>query len=185
MNDELAKLFKEYILLNLKDYFAGVDFPINIFILSIALGLCIASVVITVHRRYTADLIKKLMRHEAFSQEKAVTLSDLRINPGFILKSALSRKTGQLADMIKRVGDTGYSYEEYVKLQKTKGFREEKINFEEAKFYIDPEKLPRARKINDAGAPSYFQTVLVCIFILAVFVCVSLFMPEILNFVAG
>ena len=185
MNEEWAKLFEDYILLNLKDYITGVDFPINIFILSIAVGLCLASVAITVHRRYTANLVKKLMRHEAFSPETALTLADLDIKPGFILKSALQRRGGQLADMIKRVGQRGYTYEEYVALQKKKKFREEKVNFNEAKFYIDPEKLPRARKINEAGAPSYFQAALACIFILSVFICVSLFMPEILNFIAG
>lgn len=185
MDDELIKLFKDYIFLNLKDYIPGVDFPINIFILSIAVGLCIATVLITVHRRYTANLIQKLLRREAFSPESAVTLGDLRIKPGFILKSALRRRSGQLADMIKRVGATDYTYEEYAALQKNKGFREEKINFDEAKFYVVPEKLPRARKINEAGAPSYFQMTLACIFILSIFICVSLFMPEIMNFIAG
>ena len=185
MDEELVKLFKEYLLLNLKDYIPGVDFPINIFILSVAVGLCLATILITVHRRYTATLIKKLLRYEATSLEGAKSLAELKIKPGIILRAALSRKNGQLADMVKRVGATGYSYDEFVQLQKTKGFREEKINFAEAKFYIDPEKLPRARKINEAGAPSYFQTVLACIFILAIFVCVSLFMPEIMNFIAG
>ncbi len=172
----------DYLLLNFKDYIdPGIDFPINIFLLSIAVGLCIASVLITFHRRYTAALIKQLMRHEALDEASAKTLKEIRIEPTFFIRAALNRKSGQLADLIKCVGATSYSYEEYVKLQKTKGFKEEKINFDEAKFYINAENLPRARRINEQGIPSYFQTILGCLLILIIFISVTLFMPEILE----
>lgn len=172
----------DYLLINFKDYIdPGIDFPINIFLLSIAVGLCIASVLITIHRRYTATLIKQLMRHNAIDEASAKSLKELRIEPTFFIRAALNRKSGQLANLIKCAGAKTYTYEEYSKLQKTKGFRDEKINFDEAKFYINAEQMPRARRINDMGLPSYFQTILGCLLILIIFISVTLFMPEILT----
>ena len=87
----------DYLLLNLKDYIdPSIDFPINIFLLSIAVGLCVASVLITFHKRYTALLVKQLMSHEALSEETAKTLSEMRIEPNIFIRSALKRKSGQL-----------------------------------------------------------------------------------------
>ena len=176
---------KDYLLLNFKDYIdPGIDFPINIFLLSIAAGLCIASVLITFHRRYIAVLIKQLMRHEAFNEENAKTLSQLRIKPNIVFRSALKRKNGQLASLISRVGEKSYTYEEYAALQKKKGFKEEKIDFSNASFYINSDAMDRAKKISEDGMPSYFKTILGCIFILVIFICVTLFMPEILSWVS-
>ena len=173
-----------YIFLNTKDYFGNAyDFPINIILLSLAIGVSAAICFITFHRRYTARLMMQLLRHNAIGEENAKTLAELRIKPIFFLKSSLS-KTCQLTSIVKRVGAVTYTYEEYVKLQKEKGFKEEKINFETAKFYIDPEKAVNAKAINDEGEPSYVKCALSCLLVLSVSVCIALFMPEILAFLA-
>lgn len=180
----LKEAFEDYLFLNLKDYLdPGLDFPINIFLLSIAIGLCIATVLITIHKRYTTRLIKQLLRHNATTEESAKALSDLRIKPTFFLKGALSR-SGQLTDMVKRVGEYKYTYQEYVALQKKKGFRDKKIDFATAKFYISSEKLDRAKRINESPYPSYINAALTCLLILSIFVIVSLFMPEFLSWIA-
>ena len=170
-----------YIFLNTKDYFGNaVDFPINIILLSLAVGLTAAIFVITFHRRYTARLMMQLLRHNAIGEENAKTLGEIHITPGFFLKSSLS-KTCQLTSIVKRVGAITYTYEEYEKLSREKGFKEEKIDFESAKFYILPEMATKAKTINDEGEPSYVKAALSGVLILSVFVCLALFMPEILS----
>ena len=181
----MLEILKDFISINLKDYIdPGIDFPINVFLLSIALGLCIATFLITFQKRYTVRLIKQLLRHDATNEENAKSLSQLRIKPGFFLKAALSR-SGQLTDMVKRVGETKFTYKQYKKMQKEKGFKEEKIDFETAKFYIAEDKLDRAKKINEISFPSYINATLCCILILAIFICITLYMPEILTWIAG
>lgn len=181
----MLDILKDFISINLKDYIdPGIDFPINVFLLSIALGLCIATFFITFHRRYTVRFIKKLLRHNALSEESAKSIPQLHIKPGFFLKGALSR-SGQLTDMVKRVGETKIPYKQYVKMQKKKGFKDEKIDFENAKFYIAEEKIDRAKRISETPFPSYINATLCCILILAIFICIALFMPEILNWIAN
>lgn len=176
---------KSYLLLNLKDYFdGGIDFPINLFLLSIALGICVASFILTFHKRYCALILKQLVRHNAYDPENAKTLGELHIKPSFFIRSAFNRR-GQLTDMVKRVGAAEYTYEQYVKLQKKKDFKEEKIDFENARFFLSPERIDRIKRLNEEGIPSYLQTALGCILIFAIFVCISLFMPEILSFISG
>ena len=67
----------------------------------------------------------------------------------------------------------------------TKICKEEKIDFNTARFFIAEERIGRAEKITAYPPPTYITTALGCVFILALFVCIALFMPEILSFISG
>lgn len=170
-----AELLKEYITLNLGDYFEGADFPITIFILSIAVGICIACVFITIHKRNMTFMIKALTRYKAYSEDSAKTISELKIKPGFFLKGSLSRRS-QLSSIVGMVG--GYPYEK-------EGADRARIDFTKAKFFIKQSESSRATKLSDTAAPSYLNTALGCVLILMIFLTLSLFLPRILEFITG
>lgn len=176
----IKELYEKYLLLNLKDFpNIGIDLEINKILLALTLGLIVAALLINYHRSYMHLTVKKLLRHSAIDEKSAKTLSELGISSGAV-RLALSR-TGQLTKIVRRVGEPTYTYEEYVAKTKTRGYKEGKINFDEAQFYIDENHLDRARQINEAGDTSIFKSILFCLLILTVSGCIFLLMPEILT----
>ena len=174
--------YKEYILLNLKDYSnINIDFPIAIFILCISLGVVLGIVLISYIRASMCLIIKRLTRYEAFDEGRAKTLDELKINSFGV--RALLAKSSPLTKIVTRVGEKKYTYEEYTALTKTKGFEEERVNFAEAKFYICPEAEPRAKAISDSNPPTLLSTVLISLFIISISVCLILLLPGILSLI--
>lgn len=176
---------KEIIMLSTKDYFDTVlDVHVNIILFIIAFALCAASFVINHHKTLSVQIIKQLLRREALDEDKAKTLSELRLADSGAVKRALTRK-GQLTDIVKEAGKEQLSYEQYVALEKEKKLPGNDIDFSTARFYIPREKLGKARKITEIEHPSVLRTVLVCLLILAVAVCIALLMPEILTLLSN
>lgn len=176
---------KDLIMLNAKDYLEiDSDVYINLIMLFIALALCVASFFINYHKTYTVSIIKQLLRHDATNEEKAKTLASLHLEDKRGLKAALSRN-GQLTAIIKRVGHVEPTYEEYMALLKEKKQTREKIDFKTALFYIPEENVAKAKLIKERENPTLMRTSLVCVLILALFVCLMLLMPEILRFISG
>ena len=166
-------MVENYFFLNLNEYFDGVSFPINLFILSISVGLCIAIFFVSVHNIYTYNILRQLIRHEAWDAQSARTLGELHIKPSYMLRSALSRH-GQLTNMVKMV------CEEMPEGDAKKA----KIDFSLAKFFIG-ENADRAKKISAGTRPTYLNAILFSSFILIVALIVSILMPEILSFLSG
>lgn len=163
------QMIKDYIFLNLNKYFDKVDFPINIFILSLAIGACVASFSITVHKRYTAVLLRGLVRHGALDESTAVTLTRLHIKPTPSLKSALLRH-GQLTDMVA----FAQTDEEITKQ-----------NLHTVGLYIKPDRADRARRISEGICPSYVSAAVSCFLFLSIALALVILMPEILSFLSG
>ncbi len=172
---------KDFIFLNVKDSFQNVDVDIyiNIILYVIAIALCITVFWVSYHKNYTVKMIKQLLRKNALSENGAKTLCELRLSDSRAIKRALSRRS-QLSDMVKRVGDTKMSYEEYMALSKAKKLPKDRIDFASARFYIPAEKLDRARRISEKENPSLLRNILICVIIIALFIALSLFMPDIL-----
>ena len=82
-----------------------------------------------------------------------------------------------------RVGEQKLSYEEYVKLTKTRGYKEEKIDFNTALFYLDEENLPRAKRIFESDNSSIIRPILMSVMLLALLICATLVVPEILTYI--
>lgn len=177
--------FKDILMLNAKDYFDTVfDIYVNLILLIIAISLCAASFVINNHKTYTVNLIKQLLRRGAHSEDSALTLSELHVSESYSLKRALMRD-GRLTDIVKRAGETKLTYEEYRALEKEKRLPSEKIDFNAARFYIPKEKTDSAKHINERERPSIIKTLLTCVFIFALTVCIALLMPEALTLISN
>lgn len=177
--------FKDLILLNAKDYLQiSSDVYINVIVLIIAGALCAASFIINYHKTYTLNMIKQLLRREATSEENAKTLAELRLDTSMGLKYALGR-SGQLSDVVKRAGYVEPTYEEYLERTKDKKFKEEKIDFSTARFFIPSENVDKAVRIKEKENPTLTRTLLVCLLILSLSVCIMLLMPEILTLISG
>lgn len=175
----------DFFFLDINEYFdISGSFKINVFLFVFAIAVCIAAVVITLYRSSLQRIVKQLMRLEASCEESARTLAELGLDKCIPLKMALSRE-GRLTRLIGRVGEKIYTYEEYKTLSKTKGFRHEKVNFAEARFYIRDGKGDEARNIIENYGASMFRTALYCVFVIAFYVCLMLFMPEILSLISG
>ena len=127
----------------------------------------------------------QLTRHGAKDEESAKTLNELHLKDSAFIKMALSGE-GQLAKVVGRVGETVYTYEEYVALSNSKtGVPKDKIDFKEARFYLrsGENAETRAQHIIDNYGTSTLRAILYAVFFLALYVCLALVMPEILTYV--
>ena len=178
----IKEIYDRYINLNLKEYSnINVDFEINKFLIIVLFAIIIATVLINLKRTFITRLLNNLIRHEAFSEDSAKTLAELDLlNP--VMKHIIS-ESSQLSRLISRVGEVKMSYEEYLEKIKEKGYKEEKINFDEARFYIKEENLISAKDASANKSSSLLNTVLLCVLTFMVFVCLILLMPEILGII--
>lgn len=178
----LPELYNKYFLVNLNDYSnIEIDFEINKILFFFFVGIIFATIIVNLSREVNTAIIKALMRHEVYTEEDAKTLSDLKLNK-FTARMALS-SSSRLSKLVKRVGAKEYTYEEYSALIKEKGFKEEKIDFENAKFYLSEEGIDDAKRIAEANVTSPLNTILFCLLLLAVYVCLMFTIPEILTFI--
>ena len=178
----LYEFYEKYFLVNLNDYpNIGIDLEISKILFCLLVGLIIATVIIGYRRFAMITIIKKLMRHEIYSESDAKTLTELNID-SFGTRLSLKGK-GRLSGIVKRAGEKEYTYEEYSALIKSKDFKEEKIDFSEAKFYLNKDNLIEAQKVLDVPTPSIINTSLFCVFLIAVYICIILIIPEILSLI--
>lgn len=170
----------DFLLLDLKDFENfGISFPIGLFTTLFLLALSCACFVINYRKMYTTEVLRQLFRHESTSPENAKTLKALRLDRASI-RSALSR-SGHLTYLVRRVGEETLTYEQYRSKKKNRTLKEEKINFSEAKFYLDPEKIKRAENEIANGSTSWWQpTILTTVFI-AIFIFLAIFGSDILS----
>ena len=180
------KLYYDLFLINLNEYKnIGIDLYINVVLLCLFLLLCASFFVINHHRATTQLIVKQLIRHGATDAASAKTLEELGIDGSKSVKWML-KSAGQITKLVARVGEKTYTYEEYKALMNSKGgVPKEKIDLEEARFYVREESRERISFIIDTYGSSIIRTSLYCIFILAIYVCIALCMPEILTFIDG
>lgn len=168
--------------INLNDYEnIGINFPINKILFAITVAICIACIFVEIQRKHTKDLVRKLTRHEACSEDSAKTLEQLGLNGGFFIKRQLKSDTSFTSRLIKRVGEKEYTYEEYVKLQKQKKLPKEKIDFNTARFYLNEKEELRRKHIIENYNPSIWRTVMLCALMLTIYICIALLVPGILS----
>ena len=113
------RFYNKYLCLNFSEYEnLGVDFEINKFLLFLSLGLCIACIFINYTQATTSLILKKLLRFECFGEEKARSLESLGLSGNRAVKRALSKDSGLLRRIVRRLGEKKLSYEEYIELQR-------------------------------------------------------------------
>ena len=170
--------------INLSDYEnIGVSFPINKFLFLLTVVLCIACVVLELQRSASRDLVRQLIRHEAYDEKSALTLEEMGLGKSFFVKAQLLSDTSFVSRLVKRVGRIEYTYEEYVELQKQKKLPREKIDFTSARFYLDSTQEERKRHIIEGYNPSLPRTLMLCALMLVVYICIALLMPELLSII--
>ena len=174
------KFLKDFFFLNLSDYEnLKVSFPIGAFIIAVCIASCAAVFAMTYYKRTNNAICKQLMRHGAIGEEKAKTLKDLRLSDSRAVKSALS-KSGQITYIVKRVGESAETYEQYIENMKKRGYKPEKIDFESAKFYIAEERVDDAKKIVYAANHPWWKPAMISVGLVAVLILLALFLPDIL-----
>ena len=173
-------ILKKYFSINLNDYQnIGIDLEINKLLLAFTVGVIIAALAINFNQTGINLVVKRLLRKNALGVDSAITLGEMRID-GWRTRLLLS-SSDRLKKLVGRVGEREYTYEEFVRLNKEKKYKEEKIDFATARFYLREEGIGRSRHIVEVGHTSMLNTVLFSILIFAIYVCISLLMPEILT----
>jgi hypothetical protein len=174
------EFIKNFIFLNLNSYENfGVDFPLGLFLVLLMAGICLASFYLNYYKSQTTALYKQLLRHGATSEEGAKTLGELRLSASRTLRLALSRG-GELASIVKRAGEIKPTYEEYVEKSSKRGYKPEKINFEEARFYIEEGKTDKAKRLIEHSSPALWKPILLAIALAVLLVLMALFLPDLL-----
>ena len=177
------RYIKEFFFLNLSDYpNIAIDFPIGIFIIILAFLICLGCFYINYYKMYTMNILKQLIRHKAYDEENSKTLADLRLTD-FVYKYILRTNSGRTSSLIKRQGEVKMTYEEYIALSKKKGYKEDKIDFSSAKFYIPAERASDAKHMVDTDSSSHLKPILLTVMVIALLVCLTMLVPEILNYI--
>ena len=178
----LIEFYNKYFIINLSDYpNIGIDLQINVVLFCFLIGMIVTTLIINYRTETNLTLIKKLLRYEANSEENAKTLSEI----GFYTAMAklTLRGSGRIKKLISRVGEKQMTYEEYVEAIKDKKYKEEEIDFENARFYIKEESLDEAVKISETNTTSLVNTILLCVLMVAIYVFLMFLMPSILTLV--
>ena len=199
----LKNFYDNYISLNLEKFpNINVDIEINKLLFFVTVGLMIACFIINYYEKNVALLIKKLMRHGAFSEEQGRTLGELGLGDNKAVKAILSKNSGITKKIIFSIGKKIQTYEEYVLLEKKRkaakklpGEERKKaidtlnkslsLDFSSVRFYIPESSKGLAEHYYKTKNGSLLKTVLYCVLMLVFYVLVALLMPTLLNFIDG
>ena len=101
----MQNFIDKYLELNLKDYESfGFDLEITKLLGLVFIGIMIAAVTMNLIKQNTSLVIKALLRYDCTSEDKAKTLSELRITSPIAARIAFT-DSGRLRRVIKRVGE--------------------------------------------------------------------------------
>lgn len=194
-------IYDKYLCVNLRDYEnLGLNLEINKLLFFVFVGLCIASVFISINQAKISLLIKKLIRSEAFSEQAAKSLSDLGLGNDKGIKSILSKQSGVITRIVSFVGYKKPTYEEYVEAQKAKKKnkylpKELKDNndknaslllspdFDTVSVYIDESQIDYAKHYYKTNSSSISKTIFSCVLIMVFYIAVMFLMPTLLELV--
>lgn len=175
----IYKFYKDYFFINLKDYpNIGIDLEITKILFCLLIGIIIATAILNYRRASTIKVIKRLLRYDATNEENAKTSKELGINEKSL--SFILSNNSRLNRLISKVGQKEYTYEEYSKEIKKRGYKEEKTDYKTARLYIREDAIEEAKFLSEASAPTLLSTVLFCVMMVAIFFCIILLLPEIL-----
>lgn len=185
----------KYLLLNLKDYFGdSVNFPINLVLLGICLGVIFAIFAANRQRQTLYTFVKQLFRHDAFSEGDAKDLAELGLGDNRSLCRAL-QSGGKIFSLVTVVGRQTPTYEEHLAAERAKKAARRKgkgtakaegqptpapAGVTAWRFYIAPPQSDAAKRIYEADSPTWVQSVLCSVIVFAAFALLFFLMPVIL-----
>ena len=175
----IKQLIKLFLSINLNDYEnLKLNFEINKFLLVAYVGVLFAIIISSIYRSTVNLTLNRLIRKNAICEESAKTLQELGINL-FRVKYILGGS--RMRDIVCMEGEITPTYEEYLEQMKSKKKNINKINYDEARFYIQPSKLDEAKKLVLKSNTSVLNTVLFCVLLFIITVTLVILMPEILT----
>ena len=178
----IIEIIKNNLNINLKNYEnINIDINISIVILCIFIGITLVSIVYNHYNYCMITLTKRLIRYSATDIDNAKTLDEINLNI-FGVRFLLNNSS-RISKLIERVGEVKLSYDEYEEKLKTKNFKEEKIDFATARFFISYDKIPEARLLSEKPTPGVVSSILFCILMIFLFIFVILTLPELLTLI--
>ena len=176
----MDNFWNDIILLNLNRFEnIGIDFYINIFLFIVAVAVCIFAIYIELTRGNIQLFALQLKRHKAYDPENAKTLHELGLDKKLILKF-LIKNNRMLSRLVLRSGYVNLGYEEYLKLSKKERNQREKIDFENEKFYINPDASSRVDDISSTYSFSLVRLFMFCLLIMLIYFALASLSLEIL-----
>lgn len=170
----------EFISVDLSEYKnIGLDLDIGFITLIIFAALTAVTAVMSYRRHVLITLASRLLRREALDEESAKSCSALGINSKYA--SLVMKWGGPYARAIKIKGVREYTYEEYSELIKSKGYKEEKTDFSKAELYVNPESKDLIKRLSDSTPPTLISSALICLGIVAVYLLLAYFLPDIVS----
>ena len=177
----MLKIFKDCFSVNLNEYDnIRVNLEINKVILVAFFVLIIGIILFNSYRRNIRLAVSQLIRHGAKTQENAKTVGELGLGNVAPIKRMLLGEN-LLTRIVARVGDRRYEYDEYKALTKEEKEKISTGDFATARFYIREDKLYLAEEVTARYESSLVNTVIACVFVAIVCVCLIACMPGILN----
>ena len=197
----LKDFYTKYFELNLNDYpNIAINLEINKIIAVLFIGLCIASVFLSIKQAKISLLLRKLMRAEAYSTDTAKKLPELNLAGNKGIYSIITSSSGVISKLIAVVGQKKLTYEEYVALEKKKRDErklppKERTNIadsspefpgiDDISIYIPEEQRDYAMRFYEMNTGSPIKTVLGCLLILLIAAALILLMPSLLSALNG
>ena len=177
----MFKVLKDCFSINLNDYDNFyVDLEINKVILGAFIALIIGVILFNLYRGTIKIVVSQLVRHNAKCEEEAKTLSEIGLDKSKMVRWMLSGEN-LLTKIVGRKGEKKYEYEEYKALSKEERRDAEKFDMDTAEFYIREDKSTLASGVVERYGTSVQRTVVACVFIAIIGMCVIACMPEILE----
>jgi hypothetical protein len=177
----MIEILKRCFEINLSDY-ENISFSleINKVVLGAFIAVIAGVIYLNIYRGAIRLTVSQLTRHGARTEESAKTLSELGLASSRMVKHLLSGHN-MLTDTVARAGAEKQDYETYVKMSKEERREAEKINFDDARFYIRESRSDRAAFILERYSTSPIRTAVTCIFFAILCGCIIACMPGILN----
>lgn len=182
----IKQFFSDLFSTNLNDYgsFEG-DFNISYLVLFLSLGILVAVVAMNLLNSASCTIIRALVRYEAFGEESAKGLSEIGLEKNLLARYALSANTKLCRTYIKAIGERELSYEEFIALPKKEQRRYGAKRDIDGKLFIPADMKTRAEDLVSADTSSILQTLISCLFVLAVCFVILLLLPPLLTFMLG
>ncbi len=173
-------LFFKHLFLDFSDYSnIKISFPIGLVLLFLCIAFCVSVFVISYNEATNAKIAVQLLRHEAKSEDSALTLTKLRLNEKRY-KKALSRG-GRLSRLVLRAGFSSPTYEDYVKAPKNEKDKLFAPVSDNDKFYISKDGVDYAEHLAATDRSTVLKPLALSFAILVIFALLFIFMPDILR----
>lgn len=173
-------LFFKHLFLDFSDYpNIKISFPIGLVLAFLCIAFCIMVFIISYKEATGTKIVVQLLRHEAKSEDSAVTLTKLRLNEKRYKRALCAG--GKLSRIVLRAGYSRPTYEDYVKAPKNEKDALFAPISDDDKFYIASDEAQAAEIMAANGRSSVLKPIILSVCILLIFSLLFIFMPDILN----